>query len=875
MSIDAKSNRTVRTGKRSLSIVMSLLMVLSLITVFATETSMADSGKLTLRSALSTYTLKVKTSHTIPVVLYDGQKISKEKVSYKSSNKKVATVTAAGKVTAKKTGKATITVSAKNASSLKITVNVVKKTKKLKSHSMVNAPSSIQVSTSVKLTHKVSPSNATNLKVTYKSSNAKVLAVDKAGTIKGVSPGTATLSVKIGSKSVTKSVKVTSASAPIPAPTPAPVPAVSVVAVKVPNLNYTTNYILLSQPNGDFGYSYLWNNAAVTPTPVLADKTLVKIPMTAGSASGSLIISHSGVPILEKTITASSAGLAAPQQFYGTVPMSFSAFFHDVTADKDLSLSTVFATDGTVDTPEKFITEGSRTATVIGGVTTTPYAEAEAAGLPAVDAVSTATYGDSVHFPPNGNLALTGGSRLEKTNPNAAIAGVKQAEISVRFDLYANASILKQTGRATAQSANVLSKLTKNKFNLLNVALSASSILDASGNAAIAPQVYKAKAMLIDGNFGARVLVNAAAATDLPGDGNGGTAEAVAYGGNWGDIVTGFSFGDATALTPEYAGANYWDNFANNIYGGVITDSAGHSEPLVFLQNLFSHRMHTDFDVALSPSRFSRLKSLNYPDTYSVTVFVDGFKDVEFSFDAKKFVNDSAATAVPSYAVSSTIATTDVVIQGITNPAKYMSDARLYLGTNTANPVTYPSGYSLGSQGKDRVKLTLNPAALTGTWWGTYSVQMPATATEAYKTVSFTVTNGAPITFSSNTSGGTVIGSTSTTTNVAIATTVGAAQTNPIVISSETELYIAQSAFASALSTTGTTATTIRESTDPATAAVAIGTAGDGNALVRTSGPTSPYKINLGSTAFQSTKTYVIVFKATNCSDKTVCIQIP
>ena len=48
-------------------------------------------------------------------------------VKYKSSNKKVATVTKYGVITAKKKGKATITVTLKSGLKLKLTVKVKKK----------------------------------------------------------------------------------------------------------------------------------------------------------------------------------------------------------------------------------------------------------------------------------------------------------------------------------------------------------------------------------------------------------------------------------------------------------------------------------------------------------------------------------------------------------------------------------------------------------------------------------------------------------------------------------------------------------------------------------------------------------------------------
>ena len=59
------------------------------------------------------------------------------------------------------------------------------------------------------LTYNVEPSNATNKKVTWKSSNTKVATVDQNGTVKGVSLGTATITVTTEDGGFTQDCKVT------------------------------------------------------------------------------------------------------------------------------------------------------------------------------------------------------------------------------------------------------------------------------------------------------------------------------------------------------------------------------------------------------------------------------------------------------------------------------------------------------------------------------------------------------------------------------------------------------------------------------------------------------------------------------------------
>lgn len=117
------------------------------------------------------------------------------KVTYTSSNKKVATVSSKGKITAKKTGKATITIKCGSVSK-KVTVYVNEKLTLKKS------------SASIKVKGKTTIKATTNIKgtITYTSSNKKVATVSSKGVVKGVKKGTATITVKCNG--VTKKFKV-------------------------------------------------------------------------------------------------------------------------------------------------------------------------------------------------------------------------------------------------------------------------------------------------------------------------------------------------------------------------------------------------------------------------------------------------------------------------------------------------------------------------------------------------------------------------------------------------------------------------------------------------------------------------------------------
>ena len=133
-------------------------------------------------------------------------------VTWSSSDAKVATVDANGKVSAKAAGTTTITakVGGKSAS-VKVTVKTP--VIAVSSVSVSGGASSLQVGGSTRFTATVAPANATDKTVTWASSDTKVATVDANGTVSAKAAGTVTVTAKAGGK--TASVKVT-VSAPKP-----------------------------------------------------------------------------------------------------------------------------------------------------------------------------------------------------------------------------------------------------------------------------------------------------------------------------------------------------------------------------------------------------------------------------------------------------------------------------------------------------------------------------------------------------------------------------------------------------------------------------------------------------------------------------------
>ena len=119
------------------------------------------------------------------------------KVTFKSSNKKVATVNRKGVITGKKAGKAVITV--------KVGKYTKKLTVKVKKPSFKLVKSSVKLKKGKKTTIRVKAAPVS--KVTYKTSNKKVATVNSKGVVTAKKKGTAKITVKCNG--ITRTFKVT------------------------------------------------------------------------------------------------------------------------------------------------------------------------------------------------------------------------------------------------------------------------------------------------------------------------------------------------------------------------------------------------------------------------------------------------------------------------------------------------------------------------------------------------------------------------------------------------------------------------------------------------------------------------------------------
>ena len=170
------------------------------------ETRTVGSG-LTPTIKLNATSIKLKVKQSTTKVQVSGLAAGDRVQSWTTSNKKVATVTSRGKITAKKTGKARIIITL--ASGKKAVVNVTVQKTAVKTTKISGLKRSVVLKRRQKLTLKPVISPITSVeKVTYKTSNKKVATVSSRGVITAKKKGTAKITVKSGKKTYTVTVKV-------------------------------------------------------------------------------------------------------------------------------------------------------------------------------------------------------------------------------------------------------------------------------------------------------------------------------------------------------------------------------------------------------------------------------------------------------------------------------------------------------------------------------------------------------------------------------------------------------------------------------------------------------------------------------------------
>lgn len=144
-------------------------------------------------SEKTAYVAKGKKISLSTTVTVKPNKAANKKVTYKSSNKKIATVTSKGVVKGVKAGKTKIQVVSKKNENIKATINIVVKKAAVKKVKLSSSKATIAVNGKTTLKATVTPTKNTYIKLKWTTSNAKVAKVTSKGVVTGVGEGTATI----------------------------------------------------------------------------------------------------------------------------------------------------------------------------------------------------------------------------------------------------------------------------------------------------------------------------------------------------------------------------------------------------------------------------------------------------------------------------------------------------------------------------------------------------------------------------------------------------------------------------------------------------------------------------------------------------------
>ncbi|MDO5518969.1 MAG: Ig-like domain-containing protein [bacterium] len=170
----------------------------TLLAVFTVACMMPNNGSFVETATRVEAAAKInKSKVTLPIGASEQLKVNgtSKKATWKTTDKKVATVSSKGKVTAKKAGSAKIQAKlGKKTYTCKVNVLNFKLNK-----------SSVTMTQGKTTTLKVS---GTKSKVTYKSSNKKIATVTNKGVVKAVKKGSTNIKVKVGKQTYTLPVKV-------------------------------------------------------------------------------------------------------------------------------------------------------------------------------------------------------------------------------------------------------------------------------------------------------------------------------------------------------------------------------------------------------------------------------------------------------------------------------------------------------------------------------------------------------------------------------------------------------------------------------------------------------------------------------------------
>lgn len=182
--------------KRKTIITMAMVFLCCMMVTTNVSAAKKKIRSITFKKYENTLTITKGEQIALKVKFTPSKKVNKT-LKWKSSKKKVVTVTNKGVIRGKKKGTAKITATTTDGSNKKITLKVTVGTK-VSGIQFTNASelTELKVGSTYKLNVDVQPSKASNKKLQWTSSNENVATVDSSGKVKGIGNGTAVITAK-------------------------------------------------------------------------------------------------------------------------------------------------------------------------------------------------------------------------------------------------------------------------------------------------------------------------------------------------------------------------------------------------------------------------------------------------------------------------------------------------------------------------------------------------------------------------------------------------------------------------------------------------------------------------------------------------------
>jgi len=172
------------------------------------------------------------------VVLVKPSELASTKFTWKSSDTKVVTVDANGRIKGIGLGTATITVTSANGKKATITVNVTNESIPVEEIKLSPSSATIKAGSTTQISAGIKPDNATNRELVWSSSDPSIASVDSKGVVKGIKAGTVTITARTKDGKVVASSTITVEEV---APTPTP--------MVITSLSFTEDNITIKKGN--------------------------------------------------------------------------------------------------------------------------------------------------------------------------------------------------------------------------------------------------------------------------------------------------------------------------------------------------------------------------------------------------------------------------------------------------------------------------------------------------------------------------------------------------------------------------------------------------------------------------------------------------